>query len=227
MCVVDSRRRLHRVLCGEGALNAAALGKALAPFGRVTRRMKDGVNRDRGLRMLVEDGVRKAAYEGAAVALVNDRVHLGTAPDAFNARIDRTQELLTQPGSPAFIPDTGICDIRLGFRSDHQLSGHGGHAPYVSPLPRAVPKPGFSIDSLFCAPVPAFASHEQAPFQVRPQGRPIDPPQVEASLRDSDQRSKLRANSYGSPLPILSNCGIWRQTRAVPMESVDCGGADT
>jgi hypothetical protein len=40
-------------------------------------------------------GVWKATYQGSTVALVNDRVHLGPAPGAFQTRIERTQELLT------------------------------------------------------------------------------------------------------------------------------------
>src|ERR1017187_312071 len=63
-------------------------GKALAPFVRVARSMKYSVDRDRSLRRFVKHGVRKAAYERATVAFVHDRVHLGSAPDAFQARID-------------------------------------------------------------------------------------------------------------------------------------------
>jgi hypothetical protein len=37
----------------------------------------------RRLRWLEKHGVWKATYEGATVALVNDRVHLGSGPDAF------------------------------------------------------------------------------------------------------------------------------------------------
>src|SRR5437660_1036530 len=105
--------------------------------------MKYGVDRDCRLRRLVKHGVWKATYEGAAVALVNDRVHLGSAPDAFQTRLDRTQELLTQPGSAAFIPDVGFCNVRFGFRNDHQLKGHSRRGRCASPLPRAAPKPGF------------------------------------------------------------------------------------
>src|ERR1035437_2644628 len=110
--------------------------------------MEYGVDRDRCLRLLVEYGVWKATYQGTTVALVNDSVHLGSAPDAFQTRIDRTQELLAQPGSAAFIPDVGSCNVQLSFRSDHQLNGHSGHAPCASPLPRAAPKSGFPVDSL-------------------------------------------------------------------------------
>src|ERR1035438_9252879 len=138
-----------------------ASGKALAPFVRVARGMKYGVDRDRRLRLLVEHGVWKPTYQGATVALVNDRVHPGLTPDAFHARIDRTQELLTQSDSAAFIPDVGFCNVQLGFRSDHQLNGHTEHALCVSPLPRAAQKPGFSIDSLSCVPVPAAANRGQ------------------------------------------------------------------
>jgi hypothetical protein len=67
--------------------------------------------------MLVEDGIRKATYRGATVAIVNNRVHLGSTPDAFDARIDRTQELLAQPDSATFVPDAGFCNIQLGFRT--------------------------------------------------------------------------------------------------------------
>ena len=179
-------------------------GKALAPFVRVARRMKYGVDRDRGLRRLVKHGVWKATYKGATVALVNDRVHLGSAPDAFQTRIDRSQELLTQSGSAALIPDVGFCNVQLGFRSDHQLNGHSGHARCASPLPTAAQQPGFSVDSLSCVPVPAFANRALARPPARPQGRPTDLRQVGASRRGLDQRSTR--NSFGSPLPILSNC---------------------
>src|ERR1039457_1457563 len=103
-----------------------ASGKALAPFVRVARGMKYGVDRDHRLRLLVEHGVWKPTYQGATVALVNDRVHPGLTPDAFHTRIDRTQELLTQSGSAAFVPDVGFCNVQLGFRSHHQLNGHSG-----------------------------------------------------------------------------------------------------
>jgi len=78
----------------------------------VTGTYRDGYERyetrrssDRRLRQLVEHGVWKATYQGATVALVNDRVHLGSAPGVFQTRIDRTRKLLTQSGSPASIPE--------------------------------------------------------------------------------------------------------------------------
>jgi hypothetical protein len=40
-----------------------ASGKALAPLIRVTRGMKNGVNRDRFCKMLIEYAVWKAAYQ--------------------------------------------------------------------------------------------------------------------------------------------------------------------
>jgi hypothetical protein len=80
--------------------------------------MKYGVDRDRRLRLLVEHGVWKTTYQGATIALVNDRAHLGSAPDALQTRIDRTQEILTQSGSAAFIPDVSFCNVQLGFPSD-------------------------------------------------------------------------------------------------------------
>lgn len=58
-------------------------GKARAPFVRVARGMKYGVDRDRSLRRLVKHGVWKAAYQGATVALVNDRVYLGREAGRF------------------------------------------------------------------------------------------------------------------------------------------------
>ena len=59
------------------------------------------------------------SYEtGATVAIVNNAVHLGSTRNAFDARIDRTQELLTKPDSATFVPDAGFCDVQLGFRNE-------------------------------------------------------------------------------------------------------------
>src|ERR1035438_5187170 len=115
-------------------------------------------------------------------------------------------ELKNSSPSPAlpFIPDVGFCDVQLGFRSDHQLNAHSGHAPCASPLPRAAQKPGFSVDSLSCVPVPVFANRGLARPPPWPPGPPTDLRPVGASRRGLDQRSTL--NSFGSPLPILSNC---------------------
>src|SRR5438876_7874151 len=82
-----------------------------------------------------------------------------------------------------------------------RLNGHYGHAPCASPLPSAAPKPGISVDSLSCVPVPVFANRGLARPPARPQDRPIDLRQVGAFRRGLDQRSTL--NSFGSPLPIL------------------------
>jgi hypothetical protein len=73
--------------------------------------MKHSVDRDIRLRLLVEDSLRKTAYQGATVALVNDRVQLGSTPDAFHARIHQTQELLAQSGPATLIPDKGFRNI--------------------------------------------------------------------------------------------------------------------
>ena len=90
-------------------------GKALAPFVPVARSMEYACAR------LVKHGVWKATYQRATVALVNDRVHVGSAPDAFQTRIDRTQELLT---SSALRPSTRRrplqCPTRLRERSPAQ-----------------------------------------------------------------------------------------------------------
>src|ERR1035437_1744033 len=91
---------IARALAGRGFQRNSS-GKALAPFVRVARGMKYGVDRDRRLRLLVQHGVWKATYQGAAVALVNDRVHLGSAPDAFQTRID---QLRNSSPSPALRP---------------------------------------------------------------------------------------------------------------------------
>ena len=88
--------------------------------------MEDGVDRDRRRRLLVEHCVWESPYQGATVVLVNDRIHLRSAPDAFQTRIDRSQELLTQSEPATLIPDAGFRNVQLGFRSDHQLNGHSG-----------------------------------------------------------------------------------------------------
>src|SRR5450759_4658849 len=100
---------------------------------------------------------------------------------------------------------------------DHQLNVHSGHAPCASPLPRAAPEPGSSVDSLSCVPTPAFANRGLVRPLARTQGRPTDLRQVGASRKGLDQRSTL--NSFGSPLPILSNClATWLPVEVEPKE---------
>jgi len=97
-------------------------GKALAPFVRVARGMKYGVDRDRRFQRLVKHGIWKATYQRATVTLMNDGVNRGSTPDAFQTRIDRTQELLTQSGSASLhTRRTPLqCPTRLPERSPAQ-----------------------------------------------------------------------------------------------------------
>ena len=92
---------------------------------------------------------------------------------------------------------------------DGKLKGRNGYAPCARRRPRPAPKPDFSVDSLFCAPVLAFASREPAPRPAPPQDRPIDLRQVGAFRKGLDQRPML--NSFVSPVSILSNCRTVRR----------------
>lgn len=142
---------------------------------------------------------------GAAIALVDRGEHIGLAADAFNTSVDRTQKLLAKSDSSAFVPGVSIGDIKFGFWCDDQLSGHAGRGPCVSLLPRPVLKPGFSGDSPFGVPIPVSASHAPVLPPAWPRGHPTDLPRVEASRMDLDRRSKVRSDSFGSPLSIVSN----------------------
>ncbi len=181
--------------------------KALAPLVRIVGGMEYGVDRNPRLQPLVEHGIWKATYQRAAAALMNDGENRGSTPDAFQTRIDRTQELLTESSSSAVLPNVGLRNLQLGFRRDHQINGRSGHAPGILHLPRAVPKPGSSVDSLSGVPVPASANRAPARPQVRQRGRPTSLRQGGVSRKGLGQKSTL--DSLGSPLPVLSN---WRAT---------------
>ena len=65
-----------------------------------------------------KDRVRKASYQGSAIILMNERVHLGMVADSFHTRINRTQELLSQPDSSTLVPDISFRNIEFGFWRD-------------------------------------------------------------------------------------------------------------
>ena len=111
---------------------------------------------------------------------MNESVDRGLAADALHTRLHRTQELLAESRSATLIPDVTFGDIDFGFWRNNQFSGNSGRARFVSRLPRTVPRLGFSQDSLFCAPVPVFASRGPARPLACPQGHPTGLPPVEA-----------------------------------------------
>ena len=118
-------------------------GEVLAPFVRVAGRVKDGVDGYRPLCILVEYSIWKAPYQGAAIGLINHGVQLRLSTDAFQTRIHRTQELLSQPRSPTFIPTVSLGDVEFGFRRNNQFSGHTAREPFALRRPRKVPQPDF------------------------------------------------------------------------------------
>ena len=173
-------------------------GEAQSPFLRIPGRVKPGVNRHCRFRVLEEDGIRKSPYQGPAVLLMNAGIDRGLPANALHGRIDRTQILLAKPYSATLIPNISFSYVEFGFWRNNQFSGHTGRAPFVSHLPRTVPRPGFLKDSLFCAPVRVSASRGPAPLLASPQGRPTDLRRVEVSPLGLDQRSTIQRRSFGS-----------------------------
>lgn len=123
--------------------------------------------------------------------------------NSLHRRIDRAQELLAKPCPATLVSKISFGDIELSFRRTEQLKRHNGRALFVSHLPRTIPKPGFSEDSLSCAPTRVSASRGPAPLPECPQGRPKDLRRVEASLPGLDQRS-IQCHSFESLYRRLS-----------------------
>jgi len=87
---------------------ANASGKALTPSVRITRSMKNSVDCHELARPFVEYCIRESAREGSTKVFVNDRMHIGVSPNARQARVNGTQELLTQAVSAALVPGVGF-----------------------------------------------------------------------------------------------------------------------
>src|SRR5206468_4256086 len=133
--------------------------EALAPFLRIARGAKHSVDGDRRFRIVVKDGIWKAPYQGSALGRMNARIHLRLAADALHTRIDGTQKLLPQPDSAIFVPNVRFRNIEFGFwRSNYSLAAIPAAHSLLHLFPGKSRSRVYSEDSLFCAPVPAFAS---------------------------------------------------------------------
>src|SRR5882724_1091917 len=100
--------------------------KTLAPFLGIARGVKDAVDGHRVLCILVEHRIRKAAYQPAAIVLVDDGMHLGRTADPFQTGIDAAQKFFSQAGPSPLVPGIRLCDVLLGLRRNDELSGHSG-----------------------------------------------------------------------------------------------------
>jgi hypothetical protein len=96
----------------------------LTPLLRVTRVVEDAIDCHCVLRIFVEHRVGKPPDQSPSIIFIDHCVQFRVATDGLNARVNASQEVFTEPGTPTLIPRVGLEDIPFDFRREEQLSGH-------------------------------------------------------------------------------------------------------
>ena len=98
--------------------------KTLTPFFGIAGGVEHSINSHRAFRILIEDCIRKAAYQSTTIAFVGCGVHFGSPADSLQASLDATQEVFSQARPLNFVPGVTFCNVLSGLWRENQFSDH-------------------------------------------------------------------------------------------------------